>query len=214
NCAKCHDHKYEPIAQRDYYRLIAVLQPAFNPAKWLKPKDRLLDELPADVQKRNAELARQQESREHVAKSLGKLGFAKTTESLTREAKELATQRRPAMPIHAVYDNGLATPTHLLKRGDHLMPGDEVRPGFPRILCASESAAAMHPAATAGSSGRRLALATWLTAPGTPAEGLLLRVRVNRVWRHLFGKGLVEPDNFGVTGPAPARPELLEWLAS
>jgi hypothetical protein len=213
NCAKCHDHKYEPISQRDYYRLIAVLQPAFNPAKWLQPKDRLLDELPAEVRKRNAELARQQEAREVLGKTLSKLGLAKTAEALGREAKDLAGQRRPTSPIHAVYDNGAPTPTHLLKRGDYLMPGDEVRPGFPHALCTSESAAEMTPAPASGSSGRRLALAKWLTAPGTPAEALVLRVRVNRVWRHLFGKGLVEPDNFGVTGSAPVQPELLEWLA-
>ena len=45
-CAKCHDHKYEPISQQDYYRLAAVLQPAFNPASWLQPKQRLLADLP------------------------------------------------------------------------------------------------------------------------------------------------------------------------
>jgi hypothetical protein len=214
NCAKCHDHKYEPISQRDYYRLIAVLQPAFNPAKWLQPKDRLLDELPADVRKQNAELALQQEPREQLAKTLGKLGLPKTAEALGREAKDFANKRRPALPIHAVYDVSAPTPTHLLKRGDHLAPGEEVGHGFLRVLCASESAAEMAPPAVVGSSGRRLALAKWLTAPGTPAAGLVLRVRVNRVWRHLFGKGLVEPDNFGVTGPGPSRPELLEWLAA
>jgi hypothetical protein len=63
-------------------------------------------------------------------------------------------------------------------------------------------------------SGRRLALARWLNEPGTPANGLVLRVRVNRVWMHLFGRGLVETcDNLGLTGARATHPELLDWLA-
>src|SRR5262249_52328932 len=47
NCAKCHDHKYEKIPQRDYYQVMALLQPAFNPQAWVQPKQRLLPDIPA-----------------------------------------------------------------------------------------------------------------------------------------------------------------------
>jgi hypothetical protein len=166
-CAKCHDHKYEPISQQDYYRLLALLQPAFNPANWLQPKQRLIkDAVWGNLQ--------------------------------------------------VVCDSGPPTPTYLLRRGNHDRPGAEVTPGFLSVLCDSEPAAILGPTKAEGkTSGRRLALARWLTDFCTPAGGLVLRVHVNRVWAHLFGKGLVETcDNLGVTGAKPTHPELLEWLAS
>jgi hypothetical protein len=167
NCAKCHDHKYEPITQRDYYQLLGLLQPAFNPANWLQPKQRLV--------------------------------------------KDAAWGN-----LQVVCDAGPPTPTYLLKRGNHDRPGPEVAPGFLSVLCASEAASVLGPTKAEGkTSGRRVALARWLTDFQSPAGGLVLRVRVNRIWSHLFGKGLVETcDNLGVTGAKPTHPELLEWLAA
>ena len=66
-----------------------------------------------------------------------------------------------------------------------------------------------------GTSGRRLALARWLTAENSRPAGLMSRVMVNRVWQHLFGRGIVAtPENFGLGGEPPSHPELLEWLSA
>src|SRR5262249_4005362 len=63
--------------------------------------------------------------------------------------------------------------------------------------------------------GRRLDLAKWLTEPNSRAAGLLSRVMVNRLWQHLFGRGLVPtPENFGLSGEPPTHQELLDWLSS
>jgi hypothetical protein len=169
-CAKCHDHKYEPIPQADYYRFLAVFRPAFNPQKWLPPAERAV---------RN-------------------LGAA--------DAKEV---------LQAVYDVGPPMPTHLLRRGNHETPGPTVEPGLFSVLAASESAARLTEGSGVGpTSGRRLALARRLTDWQSPAGALVARVRVNRIWAHLFGQGLVATlDNLGVSGARPSYPELLEWLA-
>lgn len=63
NCAKCHDHKYEPLSQRDYYQFLALLQPAFNPDRWLNPAQRQLPAVSSaektEIERHNAELDRQ-----------------------------------------------------------------------------------------------------------------------------------------------------------
>jgi hypothetical protein len=85
-----------------------------------------------------------------------------------------------------------------------------------RVLCRTEDAAvARETAVPEGTSGRRTALARWLTEPDSPAAALLARVMVNRLWQQLYGRGIVAtPDNFGIQGQAPSHPELLEWLSA
>ncbi|MBM3850689.1 MAG: DUF1553 domain-containing protein [Verrucomicrobia bacterium] len=107
-------------------------------------------------------------------------------------------------------------PVPLLLRGNPKTPGEAVPPAFPAFLGQGPET---HPVAmpTPGgrSSGRRLAWAHWLTAPGSPQAALLGRVTVNRVWQQCWGTGLVEtPDNLGLSGAAPSHPELLDWLAA
>ena len=70
------------------------------------------------------------------------------------------------------------------------------------------------PFAGSRSTGRRLALARWLTRPGSRPAALLARVLANRIWQHHFGTGLAATsDNLGYTGSPPSHPELLEFLA-
>src|SRR5207249_2218519 len=141
-------------------------------------------------------------------------------EKMVRLAMAISTKTPPPAwkPLHAAYDVGQPTPTRLLVRGNHQAPGEEVDPAFLQVLCVSGARITPTPALPhqggVESSGRRLALARWLTEPTTPANSLVLRVRANRVWQHLFGRGLVETaDNFGVTGAKPTHPELLDCLA-
>src|SRR5262249_12604788 len=115
----------------------------------------------------------------------------------------------PALPTTmALADVGpVAPPTYLLKRGDWRKPGDEVQPGFLSVIDDRDA----EPTPTASTTGRRRALAEWVTKPDHP---LTARVIVNRVWQSHFGRGLVgTPNDFGAQGERPSHPELLDWLA-
>ncbi len=100
--------------------------------------------------------------------------------------------------------------SHLMLRGDWQSPGAEVPPAFPRIANASRIEIA--PGSGLSTSGRRRALAAWLTRSDHP---LTARVIANRLWQYHFSKGLVQtPSDFGIVGDEPTHPELLDWLAT
>lgn len=100
----------------------------------------------------------------------------------------------------------------ILLRGNVTTPGEFVPPATLRALTPVVRQVSNLPART---TGRRTALADWLTRPDSPASALMARVQVNRVWERHFGRGLVVTlDNLGVSGAAPSHPELLEWLAA
>jgi len=284
-CARCHNHKFDPISQKEYYQLMAFLTPAYNPRDWRpvypwKPaiKDRALPDVAAaekddidrhnrDIDAKVAECNRQitglrrpyelrlrdaklqavpeairTDTRTALDTPLGKRneiqrylaekfeGMLRATpqevekavssadrNALARIQDRIATltrDRKSVGKIQALYDVGPAPPSFLLRRGNHETPGKEVQPGFLKALCDPDRSA---PTAlpVGGSSGRRLALAQWLTQPNSRASALLSRVMVNRLWQHLFGNGLVPtPENFGTSGEPPTHPELLEWLSS
>lgn len=105
--------------------------------------------------------------------------------------------------------------THLLERGDYARPSKVMEPLPLSVLATNEIE--YQPAANANgiTTGRRLALARWLTDPKGRAASLLARVQVNRIWQYHFGVGIVTtPENFGLSGAPPIHPELLDWLAS
>ena len=106
-------------------------------------------------------------------------------------------------------DLGRTAPaTHVLGVGVYDAPKEEVQPGFLTLL--DPGAAKIVPPAGIESTGRRTALAKWLTDPENP---LPARVMVNRIWHYHFGKGIAgTPSDFGVMGERPTHPELLDWL--
>ncbi len=190
-CAQCHNHKYDPISQRDYYQLFAF----FNSGQDVNSVTPTMS-LPSPEQTQQlAELDRQiAAARAEVPKPEDAL---KATEA---ERKKLAA----SIPTTLVMaDLPKPRQTHVLVRGDFLRKGDLVQPDVPAVL----------PGLAETSGPRtRLDLARWLVDPRNP---LTARVTVNRVWMRYFGRGLVETENdFGMQGSLPTHPELLDWLAA
>jgi hypothetical protein len=263
-CARCHDHKFEPIPQSDYYRLQAFFAPAvFKPAlpiagrqeraaqerthqgydALVRPTRAALAALEAPHRQRcyaarlaklsdEARLAHETPEARRTARQ--NLIVAQTTRLLKIGPKELAAgmsvaekarhkrlkqqltefdaHKPPPLPsVPALQESGAAPKTFVLRRGELKHPGTEVAPGWPIILRPDHRPAPAAVRALSGSSGRRSALAAWLTDPRHP---LTARVLVNRLWQHHFGRGLVPTaSDFGVRGQPPTHPELLDWLA-
>src|SRR5262249_20371915 len=106
-------------------------------------------------------------------------------------------------------------PINILKGGDPHRAGDEAPPRFPSVMLPKDAPpeAEIEPVQIGEfkSTGRRLALARWLTRPDNP---MTARVMVNRLWHYHFGRGVVAtPNDFGRNGQQPTHPELLDWLA-
>lgn len=129
-----------------------------------------------------------------------------------KEAIQLAQQQKRSFTYAMLMvESPEAIPsTFVLYQGNHKLPREKVDAGILSILNPNS----LVPAQTSreGSSGRRLALAQWITSPDNP---LTARVFLNRVWQSLMGRGLVAtPGDFGLAGANPEEPELLDWLAS
>ena len=215
NCARCHNHKYDPITQDDYFRLVACFTPAYDPGRWKLPGERSLPDVPPGevkaISEHNAAIDRRIAG---IQKQGTVVRLDKASLKTVDEASAaLAARKRSHGFFQAVWEDGAsASPTRILRRGDWAAPMATVEPGFPVALSEPGQSKLTRPSETkGGSSGRRLALARWLTASDHP---LLARVVVNRLWQHHFGVGIVAtPDNFGLKGAPPSHPELLDWLA-
>ncbi|PYI80204.1 MAG: hypothetical protein DME26_22030 [Verrucomicrobia bacterium] len=133
--------------------------------------------------------------------------------TLNDAIKKKEAERPRALPQIAALTEplGKMPSHHILVRGNYAKPGREVDARVPAVLCSAENVFGI-PIQSNGTSGRRSALAHWLTSPDHPT---VARLMVNRIWQHHFGVGIVStPDNFGVTGAKPSHPELLDWLAT
>lgn len=135
---------------------------------------------------------------------------AATYRRLRQEADALRRKPMPSQELALSVNHCLRTPpeTKVLIRGNPAVKGKLVAPGFPTVFRVPDPT--VTPASA--SSGRRTALARFLTDPANP---LTARVMVNRIWQHHFGRGIVPtPNDFGKLGEKPSHPELLDWLAS
>jgi hypothetical protein len=121
-------------------------------------------------------------------------------------------KKSPGIEALVITESGpVPPPTHLMIRGSAHAEGEVVTPGFP-VIWGGEAAAIPAPPEGAATSGRRLALARWMTRPDHPRTA---RVMVNRMWQHHFGRGLSPtPNDFGFLGTPATHPELLDWLAT
>jgi hypothetical protein len=218
-CARCHSHKFDPIPQRDYYRLLDVFKGAFDEHDWLKPDVRPgLGPISQDVQGgrhlpfvTTRERRAWQEHNNRIQKEIAALESAKDPK-VKGKAQTLKSQLLPEPSVQALWDRGNPSSTYIYRRGDPLSPGRLVGPGVPSVLTDGKTPFVVKPPwPGAKKTGRRLAFARWLTRPDHP---LTARVMVNRLWKHHFGTGIVKTlGNFGKAGAAPTHPELLDWLA-
>ncbi len=212
HCARCHDHKFDPIQQADYYRLASFFTPGVRYRRGSVESISLVlasDSEEQRVAELNQAVDRQVASLRERIKSVGDGDLKQTLE---KRVKALAALRPAKLPMALGFtDNGPdADPTALLIRGDAHNPGPEVAPGFLAIL--EPDPPTITPPPGGRTTGRRLALARWIASPDNP---LSTRVIVNRVWQYHFGRGIVgTPSDFGAMGEEPSHPELLDWLAS
>jgi hypothetical protein len=239
-CARCHDHKTDPFSMEDYYALAGIFKSTTtyygnwvdsennNPGRLIRLPD-LPGQLipnksisPEQVQKLKEDLVKlnreEYEQQEYAikAKKEGRDISGEFFKMLSTAIRIYWSRGGIEGQLERVDDKGRALPlcmgvmdakkiadSKFYDRGEIAHPGPVVPRGFPRVIPISATVSAKQ-------SGR-LELAQWLTSRDHP---LTARVMANRVWRHLFGAGLVRTvDNFGFSGERPSHPELLDHLA-
>jgi hypothetical protein len=225
-CARCHDHKYDPVTREDYYALYGLFEstrfpyagseefqskgfgrsgfhPLLPPGEYapvVKAHEERLAALESDIERLKKEV-------EAAGKDAGKKhGLEESLKALSAERAGLKKAGSPAaLPVAYAVEEGKPVDSRLQPRGEPDELGPAVRRRAPRFLSGDEVLDIPE-----GASGR-LPFAEWLTRPENP---LTARVIVNRIWLHHFGRGLVAtPGDFGANGARPTHPELLDWLA-
>jgi mono/diheme cytochrome c family protein len=199
-CARCHDHKFDPISQADYYRLQAffaasdehniVLASESEQAEW------------------NAKAAVVKQKMAAITRAIKATTDDAEKQRLTLEMEALEDTLPPPLPtIATVKDTDSPVPIHILKRGDPEKQADAVGMRPPSTLVPQQT-----PELPVTTDKPRTRLANWLTDPSHP---LTARVAVNRIWANHFGQGLVRtPNDFGINGSGVTHAELLDYLAA
>ncbi|NQV28822.1 MAG: DUF1549 domain-containing protein [Rhodopirellula sp.] len=258
-CAKCHDHKFDPILREDYFRLQAFFSsiepqddvPLATPdqkaafaerqSEWESETQQIRDQIdvikapylarqrksavekfPPDVreiakrpsadwdahERQLMNLVQRQIDFEYERMKL-KEDDQKKVDELTKELATFDHLKPAPFPVSLTVTDAGPSPALTAIPDDRRQR--DILPGILSVLN-PESAEIIRPELAPESTGRRAALARWLTSPENP---LSTRVIVNRIWQHHFGKGIVETSSdFGHLGEAPSHPELLDWLTS
>ena len=211
-CARCHDHKFDPIPQKDYYSLRGIFDSCVEPKT--KPIIGPVSNTPAyqDYYQQRQQLAQTESG---IEASLPGLRRDKNKEAFKQARRELQKTEHaigqlelthPAAPMRAMglEDAARSHDSPLFIRGEAGNRGEVVPRRFLQLLSPPN-----RPLYTEGSG--RLELARDIASPNNP---LTARVMINRLWQHHFGEGFVPtPDDFGTMSEPPSHPELLDYLA-
>ncbi len=199
-CARCHDHKFDPIRQSDYYRMQGYFaQTQAHDIVVASPEEQ------AAWKAKAAPIEAEMTQLRRSMRKLPEEEKAKVIEKL-----EALDEKMPD-PLTAMYavknETKQMTPVHILSRGDYRFKGAPV--GMRPLGVLLEENAPELPFDT---SKPRTKLAEWITDPNHP---LTARVMANRIWQYHFGQGLVStPNDYGRMGTRPSHPESLDWLAN
>ena len=206
SCAQCHDHKFDPVPQLDYYSLAGVFRNSGTHDLPLAEQE-VVDRSNAHdkaIEERQQQVESLQEKIQKENRDRNDAEQAQIT-AWQAEIAELEANRPPGYAsVHALKETGSAD-MPLAIRGDLRKTGEMAPRRFLRILSGPDP-----PTFTKGSGREELAEA--IVDRKNP---LTARVFVNRVWMHHFGAGLVKtPSNFGTLGETPTHPLLLDWIAA
>ncbi|HXD87945.1 MAG TPA: PSD1 and planctomycete cytochrome C domain-containing protein [Urbifossiella sp.] len=215
NCARCHDHKFDPISQQDYYALYGFFSSTRYPRPGIELDKTQRDFVPLATADEIAKIAKERKGKiAELTARLKKLEADKADKAKIKAArKEREDFEKKPLPFETVYAVAEGKTEGKKKvgnacvqiKGDPERLGPEVPRRFPSVLGGQTL-----PASDSGSG--RLHLANWIADPKNP---LAARVMANRIWQYHFGKGLVRTaSNFGKLGLPPTHPELLDWLAA
>lgn len=208
-CARCHDHKFDPITQKDYYGLYATFAGVRHGDRPLVGKEER-----AAHQARVDALTKQRDQLQQTIRQRGEDAKPNGKDELKAELEKLnrAIAAVPPLPRQWAGTFDLEAgkrPYHIFQGGDPQKKGAAVVPASLGVLAGLPSRYEVPASASEGE--RRLALAKWLVAADHP---LTPRVLANRLWHYHFGVGIVDsPSDFGWIGSRPTHPELLDWLA-
>ena len=241
-CAQCHDHKFDPIEQKEYYRLFAFLNNQDEPTLKVYDPDLDVAALTKEQKELNSQIASYLEDKKTALAEWEKKLDETTRKRLSKDATRiLATpaKKRTSAHFRTLYSamagtgDGMFNTLHgRLKEVEELLSGGTTtmvlaERAEPRTTTVFIKGDFTRPAdevtpgmpqvlhafqAPADRLPNRLDLAKWIVSPQNP---LTARVIVNRVWQQYFGRGIVETENdFGSQGTLPSHPELLDWLAT
>ena len=218
NCARCHDHKFDPVTAEDYYALYGIFHSTRYPWPGIELEQRQRDFVTLASQEevdrtQNQRKSRQKElddvfnelkKKRDSTKDESRAELDKQTDEAERAARNHAAEPLPYETFYGVAEASTIEDVALHRKGDPTKTGNIVPRRFLKVL-GGESFEGSE--ATSG----RLQLANWIVDRNNP---LTARVMVNRIWQYHFGKALVATtSDFGRHGQTPTHPELLDWLA-